>query len=177
MANIVYCATSLDGYIADRDGDLEWLESIPNPEDSDFGFGAFMERIDALVMGRNTFEKVHGFECEWPYTKPVFVVSSSLKKLPLGYEGKASLVSGTPRDIVSLLHARGYQELYIDGGKLIQSFLKEDLIDEMILSTIPTILGAGIPLFGEINTPLEFNHVKSDVVEGSMVQTHYKRKR
>ena len=77
MTNIVYIATSLDGYIADKDGGLDWLNSIPNPENVDLGFANFMERIDALVMGRATFETVCGFDVEWPYPKPVFVLSNT----------------------------------------------------------------------------------------------------
>lgn len=69
MKNIVYIATSLDGYIADRDGGLDWLHSIPNPDHSDFGWAEFMAGVDALVMGRTTFETVCGFDCDWPYNK------------------------------------------------------------------------------------------------------------
>ena len=74
MANIVYIATSLDGYIARKDGSIDWLTDIPNPEGSDFGFSAFMERIDGIIMGRGTFETVLSFG-QWPYSKPVFVLS------------------------------------------------------------------------------------------------------
>ena len=80
--NTVYIATSLDGYIADRDGKLDWLESIPNPDGNDFGYSDFMENIDALVMGRNTYEVVLGFDIPWPYTKPVFVLSNFLESIP-----------------------------------------------------------------------------------------------
>ncbi|WP_257283784.1 dihydrofolate reductase family protein [Endozoicomonas sp. SESOKO1] len=78
MTNIVYIATSLDGYIADKQGGLDWLHSIPNPEQDDFGFASFMNRVDTVVMGRITFEVVCGFDCPWPYSKPVFVLSHFL---------------------------------------------------------------------------------------------------
>ena len=74
MSNIVYIAQSLDGYIADKDGGIDWLSDIPNPEDNDFGFADFINKIDAIVMGRNTFQKVVTFGT-WPYTRPVFVIS------------------------------------------------------------------------------------------------------
>ena len=93
MANRVFIATSLDGFTSDRDGALDWLHSVPNPDNLDFGYAAFMEQIDAIVMGRKTFETVCGFDCDWPYTKPVFVLSRSLTSLPEGYEGKAELIS------------------------------------------------------------------------------------
>ena len=81
MANFVYIAQSLDGYIADKNGGLDWLNEIPNPDNSDFGFAEFLNNIDAIVMGRKTFEQVMSFGV-WPYPKPVFVVSTSLKELP-----------------------------------------------------------------------------------------------
>jgi dihydrofolate reductase len=88
MSNIVFIATSLDGYIADKNDGLDWLDSIPNPENMDMGYVDLIDRIDALVMGRITFEKVCGFNCEWPYSKPVFVLSNSMKLIPEGYEKK-----------------------------------------------------------------------------------------
>ncbi|HID8295060.1 TPA: dihydrofolate reductase family protein [Proteus mirabilis] len=88
MANIVFIATSLDGYIADRQGKLDWLYSIPNPDNIDTGFITLMEKIDALVMGRNTLDTILSFNCDWPYTKPVFVLSNSMTTVPNGYNGK-----------------------------------------------------------------------------------------
>ena len=82
MTNIVYIATSLDGYIADKEGGLDWLNCVPNPHQDDMGFVDFMNSIDALVMGRNTFETVCGFDMPWPYNKPVFVLSNTLKSIP-----------------------------------------------------------------------------------------------
>ena len=83
MAVYVYVATSLDGFIAASDGSVDWLTEIPNPDGSDFGFGAFMRGVDALVMGRNTFETVLGFG-SWPYDKPVFVLSETLTEVLAG---------------------------------------------------------------------------------------------
>ncbi len=177
MSNLVFIATSLDGYISDRDDGLDWLQSIPNPDDLDFGWGEFMDRIDAIVMGRKTFEKVCGFDCDWPYSKPVFVLSNSLSSLPHEYTGKAELVSGSLSDVLAVLHGKGYNQLYIDGGVTIQSFLKEDLIDEMIITVLPILLGGGTPLFGELAEPVEFEHVKTEVILNAMVQNHYRRRR
>ncbi|WP_300675251.1 dihydrofolate reductase family protein [Desulfoluna sp.] len=177
MSNSVYVGTSLDGYISDRNGGLDWLQSIPNPDNLDFGWAAFMERIDAVVMGRKTFEKVSSFDCDWPYTRPVFVLSNTLTFLPEAYEGKAALISGSLSDVLETLHRQGHRELYIDGGMAVQSFLKEDLIDEMIITTIPILLGGGTPLFGELPDHSAFEHVRTDVFLNAMVQTHYRRKK
>lgn len=177
MTNKVFIATSLDGYIADKDNKIDWLHQLPNPEGDDFGFEAFISGIDALLMGRNTFEMVLSFGVEWPYNKPVFVLSNSLTHVPKGYEGKVFLVNGELHQIVKNLAELGYHNLYIDGGKTIQSFLKEDLIDEMILTRIPVLLGAGYPLFGELPEPLGFRLLASKKYIDKVVQNHYVRDR
>ncbi len=177
MSNIVFIATSLDGYIADKEGGLDWLHSIPNPDLEDTGFGPLMERIDAMIMGRNTLETVLSFGVDWPYPKPVFVLSNTLTEVPQGYEDKVFLVNGELEEVLNQIHQQGYKELYIDGGVTIQNFLKEDLIDELIISTIPTLLGGGSPLFGELVQPLNFELEKSEVMLGQMVQSTFKRKR
>ncbi|QDV81652.1 dihydrofolate reductase family protein [Planctomycetes bacterium TBK1r] len=177
MANRVFIATSLDGFISDRDGALDWLHSVPNPDNLDFGYTAFMEQIDAIVMGRKTFETVCGFDCDWPYTKPVFVLSKSLTSLPEGYEGKAELIAGSLGNVIATLHQKKRHELYIDGGATIQSFLKDDLIDEMIITALPILLGGGARLFGELPDSLKFEHVQTEVLLNSMVQNRYRRRR
>jgi len=176
MANIVYIATSLDGYIAGPDGELDWLDDIPNPDHSDYGYAEFIKGIDAIVMGRKTFDIVMSFD-SWPYTKPVFVLSNSLKELPRGSAKNAEIISGELSDILKRLQDNGYHTLYIDGGRTIQSFLAEDLIDTMIIARIPIILGKGIPLFGEQTERLKFRHVKTEVHSNALVMTEYLRDR
>ena len=90
--NSVFIGVSIDGYIADRNGGLEWLDMIPNTENSDMGYIEFTSDIDALVMGRTTFETVLGFDVDWPYEKPVFVLSTTLDEIPESHNGKAFLV-------------------------------------------------------------------------------------
>ncbi len=175
MKNIVYIATSIDGYIATPEGGLEWLENIPNPEKSDFGYNDFIDSIDGVVMGKNTFEKVLSFG-SWPYNKKVFVLSNTLKSVPEKLSKKAEIVNGNIPDIISKLNGRGFSNLYIDGGKTIQSFLKLNLIDEMIISKVSILLGNGIPLFGSLEVPINFTVLKTNKLNESLVQTHYKRK-
>ena len=177
MLNLVYIATSLDGYISDRDDGLDWLQSIPNPDNLDFGWREFVDRIDAIVMGRKTFETVCGFDCDWPYSKPVFVLSRTLLSLPQEYEGKAELINGSLSAILAALHGKGYEQLYIDGGVTVQSFLEEDLIDEMIITVLPIVLGGGSRLFGKLPKPLDFDLVNTEVMLNAMVKNHYRRKR
>ncbi len=177
MSNIVYIATSIDGYISDKDGGLDWLQMVPNPDNLDFGWADFMNSIDAVVMGRKTFEKVCSFDCDWPYTKLVFVLSDSLKSLPEGYEEKAKLIQGPLSEILKNINNNGYENLYIDGGIAVQNFLKEDLIDEMIVTVIPILLGGGTPLFAEFPKQMEFECIKSEVLLNALVQTQYRRKK
>ncbi|NLS12354.1 dihydrofolate reductase [Vibrio sp. SM6] len=175
MTNIVFIATSLDGYIADKNGSLEWLHSVPNPDNIDTGFFALMERVDALIMGRNTLEVVLSFGCDWPYSKPVFVLSNTLTTVPEELEDKVFLVNGALPDVLADLNAKGFHQFYIDGGITIQNFLKLDLIDEMVITQFPILLGGGASLSGELDAPLYFEVAKSDVVLGNLVQTHYQR--
>ena len=175
MTNTAYIATSLDGYIADKDGNLDWLNSIPHPDNSDFGFADFMAGIDALLMGRKTFETVVGFGGPWPYDKPVFVWSAILKAIPDALQDKAEIITGSPDTVLAYLHSQSYTRLYIDGGKTIQSFLSQDLVDELIITRIPILLGGGVPLFGSLSTLLEFEHVSTEVLGGQLVKSHYRR--
>jgi len=175
--NKVFIATSLDGYIADKNGGIDWLHSIPNPEDIDMGYGQFDSQIDALVMGRTTFETVCGFEMDWPYQKPVFVLSNNMTNIPEEYQDKAFLVKGTLNEIIESIHEKGFYKLYIDGGRTIQSFLKEDLIDEITITIIPYLLGGGIQLFSDLSKRLEFECVTTKIYLEKIVQNHFVRKR
>jgi dihydrofolate reductase len=174
--NYVYIGTSLDGYIADKNGGLDYLDLIPNPEGNDMGYFNFIGRMDALLMGRNTFEKVLSFGVEWPYEQPVFVLTSTLETIPKELDGKVFLISGSLKEVMAAIASKGHKHLYVDGGKLIQSCLQEDLIDEMIITRIPVLLGGGVPLFGKHEQQLLFKHQSTKVYLDEIVQSHYIRK-
>ncbi len=176
MTNFVFIAASLDGFIAETDGGIDWLVNFPNPDNNDYGFAEFTQKIDALVMGRNTYEKVLTLK-EWPYPMPVFVLSHSNPVIPEALKDKVTIIKGESKEVVKDLNARGYHNLYIDGGKVIQSFLREDLIDEMIITTVPILLGDGIPLFGKIPQKLNFRLVKTETYPSSLVKNHFVRDR
>ena len=148
--NIVFIAKSLDGYIAGKDGELDWLHAIPNPDNIDMGFIPLMEEIDAIVMGRTTFDVVCGFGGEWPYSKHVFVLSNSLKEVPQGLEQKVSILKGSPEEILEKIYQTAHYKLYIDGGRTVQDFLRADLIDELRITTIPVLLGGGFPVLSPL---------------------------
>ena len=126
---------------------------------------------------RNTFETVVSMDVEWPYPKPVFVLSRSLVSVPEKVIDKAEIVQGDPEKITKMLNDRGYNRLYIDGGKTIQGFLAEDKIDEMIIARLPILLGGGVPLFGSLPENLMFDHLSTKVLLNKMVVSHYIRDR
>jgi len=175
--NKVFIARSLDGYIADRNGGLDWLHAVPNPEQLDLGYEKFIKGVDAIVMGRNTFDTVCGFDMEWPYKLPVFVLSGILDKVPEDLKNKVEILAGNLSDILEKIHRKGYYRLYIDGGRVIRDFLREDLIDELIITTIPILLGGGTPLFTELPREMEFEHVESLLHLDALVQDTYRRKK
>ncbi|MBE9468951.1 MAG: dihydrofolate reductase family protein [Bacteroidetes bacterium] len=175
--NYVFIARSIDGYIADKNGDIDWLYTVANTENSDCGYEKFINKIDAIIMGRSSFEKVLSFGIDWPYNIPVLVLSNTLKKIPKGYIGKVEIISGTPKEILKTAHTKGYKHLYIDGGKTVQGFLNQDLIDEICITTIPILLGEGIPLFKELPEKIRFEHIKTEVYLNELVQSNYRRKR
>lgn len=177
MSNIVYIATSIDGYISAPGGGLEWLNYVPAPEGDDLGFAEFMNRVDVVVMGRVTFETVVGFGGGWPYPVPGLVLSSTLDSAPPGFAGHVDFATGSPEEIIEIALAQGYENLYIDGGKTIQGFLRSDLIDELIISEIPLLLGGGDRLFGRLDGQLDYELVDTKILLQQIVQKRFKRKR
>jgi dihydrofolate reductase len=175
--NKVFIATSLDGYIADLDGKIDFLDTFPEINQIDSGYHSFLEKIDAILMGRKTFETVCGFGIDWPYKKPVFVISNTLSEIPEKYKGKVELANGTLPEIMALLQRKGFGRLYIDGGKTIQSFLQADFIDELVVTVVPILLGKGIPLFGPLESSLTFECKKTTLFLEKIVQNHFVRVR
>lgn len=174
MSNYVFIATSLDGFIATKDGGIDWLLEIPNPENSDYGYNDFIKKIDGIIMGRKTFEMALTFK-EWPYNKRVFVLSNSLKMIPENLVNEVEIVNGDLKELIHRLRGRGFENFYIDGGKTIQSFLKENLIDGMIITYVSVLLGEGIPLFGTLQQNVKFKAIKTEILNEHLVQTRYIR--
>jgi dihydrofolate reductase len=171
----VYCGASLDGFIARPDGDMEWLHrpEYAAAEAPGLTYDEFIASVDAVAMGRRTFEKVLTFR-RWPYDVPVVVLSTSLRDLPGQLRSKATLMAGPPGEIVRELANLGRRHLYVDGGNTIQRFLGARLIHEITVTCLPVLLGAGIPLFGSIGveTPLKLVQVTSS--SNGFVQVRYR---
>ena len=175
MRTIVYIGTSLDGFIAKKNDDIEWLTQFQNAEVHEY-YAEFIDRIDAIVIGRGTFEKILSFP-DWPYTKKVFVLSTTIKQVPEAFKEKAEILSMQPKALLNFLSGKGYSSIYIDGGKVIQSFLKEDCIDEMIITKVPVLIGSGVPLFAQLDNDLLFRHLQTRVLSNGLVKSYYERAR
>ena len=172
----VYIATSLDGFIARLDGSLDWLPGADGTSaetTEDYGYQAFMDSVDALAMGRKTFDMVQSFG-QWPYgDKPVFVLTNHplTGKIP----PKVETLAGEPAALVKIWEARGLAHLYLDGGLSIQSFLRAHLVDQLILTCIPILIGQGRPLFGPLEKDLPLKHLSTQSFPSGFVQSHYRR--
>jgi dihydrofolate reductase len=175
MKATVFVGMSVDGFIARRDDTLDFLETLDGSEagaSHSHGYEEFFATVDALVVGRHTYDVVLGFDA-WPYgNKPVFVLSTRrLKKAPKG--AVVERLSGEPAKIVAEMEKRGFSHLYIDGGATVRRFLTAGLIDRMVLTRVPVLIGAGIPLFGKLPRDIRLRHVATRTVPGGMVQTEY----
>ena len=171
MKVLVYIGTSLDGFIARKDGNIDWLVQFANDEAID-AYKEFIKRVDAIVIGRGTFNKVLSFP-SWPYDKPVFVLTTSMSKVPDTLTGKATILSMKPDELINYLSNKGISSIYVDGGKVIQDFLTENLVDELIVSKAPILLGSGIPLFGYLDHDIPFKHIRTLVQSNGLVRSYY----
>jgi dihydrofolate reductase len=176
----VFIATSLDGYIARPDGSLEWLTGRPAEEetgehdpDQDFGYGAFLATVDAIFMGRATFDVVQGFGGDWPYPKPVYVWTSHPDDIEVKPGAAVRPVRGSLDDALERLRADGIGRVYVDGGATVREWLRAGLVDRMTISVLPVLIGEGIPLFGGTGDDIALELESCETFPGGMVQRTY----
>ncbi|WP_017306042.1 dihydrofolate reductase family protein [Spirulina subsalsa] len=175
-----YIATSLDGFIARTNGDLDWLNdpdysstSSDGTEIEDYGYQMFMNSVDVMVMGRNTYEVVLSFDF-WPYGhKKIVVLSHQSIAIPPVLAQTVSSLCANPRDVVQQLEKQGFQHLYVDGGQTVQHFLREGLLQNLIITRVPILLGEGIPLFGSLSRDIRLKHGETKYFANGFVQSHY----
>ena len=172
---ILYIAQSIDGYIAKPDGSLDWLEQHPNPDKLDYGYYSFYNSISTTIMGNSTYQEVLGFGVDWPYPDcKNYVVSKSpqLKiKTPNTY-----LLNDLSHATIKKIKAESKKDVWlIGGGKLIKSFLDLTAIDEMVITTIPVLLGDGIPLFERGFKPQNFNPKHTQSFSNGVTNNHYEK--
>jgi dihydrofolate reductase len=165
----VFIATSLDGYIARTDGRLDWLGTVQRPGE-DYGYARFSDTVDAVVLGRTTYDTVLGFGSDaWQYGGKRVVV---MTHRPAESRHGESFFAGTPAELVATLAAEGHRRVYVDGGRVIQQFLAAGLLDDLTVSVIPVVLGAGIPLFAGSEHPLALDGVEA--FASGLVQLKYR---
>ena len=164
----IYIAMSIDGYIARKDGGLDWLE-YGHTGDEDYGFKTFISNLDALVLGRNTYEVVSGFD-KWPYEgKRVIVLSNTLNQV----RKEAELFRGQLTDLASILHSEGIKHVWVDGGITVSKFLEAGLVDDITVSIIAVVLGSGIPLFSTMNKEHKCRLLSTQSYPSGLVQLKY----
>lgn len=172
----VYIATSLDGFISRPDGGIDWLHQANSlvPPGEDCGYAKFMETVDVLVMGRNTYEQVITFD-PWPYVgREVVVLSTQQVTVPAHLGASVGASSETPAELLERLASRGAGHVYIDGGKTIQSFLAAGLIHQITITVIPVLLGSGRPLFATVGREQKLELLSSKTYEFGFVQSTYR---
>lgn len=170
----VFIATSVDGFIARTDGGLDWLSVVERPgverPGEDYGFAAFFATVDVLVMGRKTYDAALGFD-PWPYAGKRCVVMTHGQ--PASKHGE-ELFAGSPTELVERLSREGVRRAYVDGGVVIQQFLAAGLITDLTISTIPILLGRGVPLFGDLARDVRLELVRSRGFESGLVQNEWR---
>lgn len=170
MAVSVFVGTSVDGFIARRDGALDFL---PPGGGEPHGYDEFIAGVDAIVIGRKTFETVLGFG-GWAYgDKRVVVLSSRPIDLSAAKGGVVEQMAGPAAEIVARLAATGAHHLYVDGGITIQRFLRAGLVGRLIVTRVPVLIGDGIPLFGSLDRDVLLRHVMTRHFPSGLVQTEY----
>lgn len=172
MRASVFIAATADGFIARKNGDLDWLTG-PDTGGETFGFNDFMASVDALVMGRTTFDFVQQTD-EWAYgDTPVFVLTHRDLELPPDFPGAVEALQGPPNEIAAELAGRGIDHVYVDGGETIQSFLRAGLVKRIIITQVPVLIGDGISLFGSLDSDLDLRLIRSRSYENNWLQIEY----
>jgi dihydrofolate reductase len=169
----VFIATSVDGFIARPDGDIAWLLERDDPAE-DHGYAAFIADKDVIVMGRGSYEKVATFD-PWLYDLPVVVLSKQLagSPVPESLNGKVRFSDLSPLETMQDLARQGVKKVYVDGGQLVQSFLRHGLIKDLVITTVPVLIGAGRSLFGEVQRDVNLSLVSSRSFPSGLVQSTY----
>lgn len=170
----LYIATSIDGYIARKDGSLDWLDAIPNPDQLDYGYSQFYDSVDTLLIGRKTYEEVLGFGVDWPYPdSKTYIISS--KPVEIKTDSTYQLSESLDQIVKDLLNEEGKDIWVVGGGVLISSLLNMGLIDEMLITITPVILGEGIPLFPYNPKETKFELIKTEAFNTGFVNLVYKK--
>ena len=167
----VFVGVSVDGFLARRNGALDFL---PAGGGEPHGYDEFIRTVDAIVIGRKTFETVLSFGGWFYGKKRVVVLSSRPLDLSVVKGGVVEQMGGEPAEIVRKLAATGARHLYVDGGITIQRFLAAGLIQRLVITRVPVLIGEGIPLFGALPRDIKLKHMKTRSYPSGLVQSEYR---
>lgn len=181
----VFIATSIDGFIAKLDGNVDWLHTSGKQDaemgsDSDMGWSDYINSVDCMIMGRKCMDMINSMnltEQEWPYGKmKIIVLSNTIKEAPTGLQGKVEMYCGDINTLINTLEKAGHQHAYIDGGTTIQAFLNLQLINEMIITRAPILLGEGISLFGKTQQDILLHNCSATAFPNDYIQEKFEVK-
>lgn len=169
----MFMAMSLDGFVARADFGLDWLMK-QKTDGEDHGYDAFIASVDGLVMGSGSFRTMLALDA-WPYEKPVVVLSRTLtsKDIPEALRDKASISDKTPHQLMASLSEQGWRRAYIDGGKIIQSFMREGLISDMTVTIVPILIGEGKRMFGPLTADIDLQLLESKSYPSGLITSRY----
>ncbi len=168
----VFIATSLDGFIAREDGDIGWLIERDDPAE-DHGYEAFIADKDVILMGRGTYESIRDVS-PWPYSRPVVVLSAALARTGQPAGGQVRFLDAAPEQAMRALEAEGVRRVYVDGGRVVQSFLRAGLIADLVITSVPVLLGQGRRLFGALGGDIALVHEATRSFPSGLVQSRYR---
>ncbi len=171
----LYIATTIDGFIARENGELDWLNNFSNPNSIDYGYGEFIEKIDTIVMGRKTYEEILSFGIDWPYNnQKTYIITSNQKYKTT--TNKTHIINELNNKVIETLKGKSNSKIWIvGGGVLISSFIKLKAIDEMIITIIPVIIGKGIRLFSDNSIETKFKFIEAQTFDTGVVNLKYQR--
>lgn len=167
---IVYIAQSVDGFIAKKDDDISWLSIVDAPGE-DYGYMEFVESVDTVIMGRRTYEKVLSFGMEFPHKERKTYVLSNSKE---GSDENVEYYSGDVKELINNIRSTSGKHIFVDGGaEVIKEFIRQDLIDEYVISTVPILIGNGVRLFKGSERENKLELVESNSFPTGLVQNRY----
>lgn len=173
MQASAFIATSLDGFIARPDQSIDWLEDADSDATEDYGYEKFVRTVSSVVMGRKTFAKIMNFP-EWPFpSQRVIVLSTTMKEVPPSVADQVQLFGGSVEDLAFLLESDRETHIYVDGSRAIQSFIQAGILSDITITTIPILIGEGVPLFGAIPKDVKLEHVTTKAFRNGFVQSIY----
>ncbi|HMQ06041.1 MAG TPA: dihydrofolate reductase family protein [Saprospiraceae bacterium] len=177
IKTVLYIATSLDGFIARPDGRIDWLTSVPDPRTGDYGYAALLESIGTVIMGRKTYEEIIGFDVDWPYIGLDTYILTNNYELKILYPD-IQILTGSVKEFITALKELAKKDIWlVGGGQVVTQFLNDEILDKMIITIIPKIIGEGIPLFAKTPKESKWKLIETKSFDTGVVNLTYEKTR